>query len=137
MRKLAVLMLPALAAVGIGVVPAAHATTTVHLDVSIATVVPQASCDVSVPDNANGVAVLDAAVASGCIDSYEVREDGFLTCINQLCGAPDEALNITYWAIYVDGAYASKGIRDLTFPTDGTTLGLSYETWVTGFVPAP
>lgn len=54
--------------------------------------------------------------------------------IDDLRGAPDAALNVTYWAIYVDGAYSEFGVTGLSFPTDGSTLGFSYETWLTGLV---
>lgn len=140
MRKLLLLALPALATVAVAA-PARASTTTVHLDVDVATAAPLADCDVTVPSGSNGLAVLDAAVSIGCIDSYRTETHAqfgeFVTCINDLCGAPDAALNLTYWAIYVDGSYASKGVTSLSLPSDGTALAFSYETWATYLVPAP
>src|SRR5688572_22547505 len=67
-----------------------------------------ALCSVGVPAGADGVAVLDAAVEAGCILSYQAETHpqfgAFVTCINEVCGAPAEALGITYWKFFVDGA---------------------------------
>jgi hypothetical protein len=138
MRRLAVLLVPAAA---LTAAPAAHAaTTTVHFSVQLAAAVPVAGCDVSVPEGSNGIAVLDAAVASQCISSYQKVDTQFgpkVTCINDVCEAPDATLNVVYWAIYVDSGYAQVGAGSLAFPADGSSLRFSYETWVTGLVPQP
>lgn len=137
MRKLIVLALPAVATLGL-VTPASAADVTVHLDVTVAEAVPftlpTGDCDVSVPAGSNGLAVLDAAVESGCIESYATEEfppyGAYVSCVNQVCGDGTSGLFLTYWLVYVDGVCASEGISSLTFPGDGDTLGLNYETWV-------
>ncbi len=85
-------------------------------------------CHVAVAPGANGGAVLDAAVASGCLlewnhDSF----DGFgryVTSIDYIASA-----FATYWALYEDGQYANVGIDGMSF-ADGDTLRLNYEQWV-------
>ncbi|HLG01591.1 MAG TPA: hypothetical protein VI916_14070 [Acidimicrobiia bacterium] len=112
--------------------PAQAVDVTVHLDVDVVTAAPLADCDVSVPSGSSGLAVLDAAVANGCIESYETQTFGFgklVTCINDLCQTPDETLNAVNWTVFVDGHVAGEGVSDLRFPADGTTLGFSYGPW--------
>lgn len=118
-----------------------HGSVTVTLDVSAgepAATVPWARCALTVDHGDDGVAVLDAAVAAGCIDSYETSEDPnwgtFLECIDQICGAPAEAMRITYWRMSVDGQMTSYGI-DGYEAADGDVLGFSYSTWGTCLTP--
>jgi hypothetical protein len=133
MRKLALLVLAVCINLVVPARPAAAATT-VHLDVNLAVAAPLASCDVGVPDGANGLAVLDAAVAAGCIDSYDSATFPGLgekvTCIDDLCETPDATLNALTWVIYVDGRAADLGVSSLTFPAHGSRLAFSYEPWV-------
>ena len=135
MRKLALLVLAVCIDLVVPARPAAAATT-VHLEVAVAAAVPIASCDVSVPDGANGLAVLDQAVTTGCIDDYDsVPFSGLgekVTCITktvELCETSDETLNALTWIIYVDGELADLGVSSLSFPTHGTSLTFSYEPW--------
>lgn len=142
MRKPSVLIVAALVGLA-GLVQAAPSqaatTTTVHLHVDVAGAAPMADCDVTVPTGANGIAVLSAAKATGCIDGYTTRNHPQfgvqVTCIEQVCQAPDEALNLTYWGIYLGDDYASTGVSGLSFPRDGRDLGFRYETWATYLVP--
>lgn len=138
-RLLACLLTATLALVVVP--PAVAADTTVHVDVDVAEAVELGDCDLSVPSGSNGLAVLDGAVAAGCIESYETQTHpqfgAFVRCINDICAAPDETFNITYWALYVDGRYATLGVSALTFPDHGSTLGFNYETWATGLVTPP
>jgi hypothetical protein len=114
-------------------------TTTVHLDVDLAGTVEVADCDVTIDEDGNGLDVLDAAVDAECIESYETTSyewGEFVTCINDVCGAPDEALNATLWSIYVGGGLSDKGVSDLSFPEDGQAIQFSYETWLVSLLPA-
>ncbi len=133
MRKLALLVLAASINLVVVARPAAATTTTVHLDVDVATAVPMADCDVVVPVGSDGIDVLQQAVTDGCIDSYDtVTFSGFgekVTCIDDVCETPDETLNALTWIVYVDGAQSDLGVSSLSFPTHGTTLGFSYEAW--------
>jgi hypothetical protein len=133
MRKLALLVLTVCINLVVVARPAAADTVTVHLDVDVATAVPMADCDVVVTSGANGLAVLDQAVADGCIDGYQTRTFTGLgekvTCIDDVCETPDETLNALTWIVYVDGAQSELGVSSLSFPTHGTTLGFSYEAW--------
>lgn len=74
MRKLVPIVLVAVTAVAGFSVPSAQALdTTVHLDVDIAATHPMADCDLAVAEGSNGIDVLDAAVASGCIEVMKRR----------------------------------------------------------------
>lgn len=134
MRKLALVLLVVCITTVAPARPASASTATVHLDVDAATAVPLADCDVTVPVDANGIAVLDQALADGCIDSYEsVTFAGIgekVICINDICETPAETLNALTWIIYVDGSPSDLGVSDLRFPQHGSTLEFSYEPWV-------
>jgi len=132
MRRMILFLLP-LAVWSVGALPAQASTTAVDFSVDLAGAAPIADCTVTVSTGANGLAVLDAAVADGCIDSYDTATfPGFgeyVTCINDICEAV-----VTFWALYVDDEFATKGVSSLSFPSDGSAMGLSYEQWV---VPVP
>jgi len=120
----------------------AAGSVTVTLDVSIADDgVDHAVCDVAVPTGSDGFNVLDAAVAAGCIDSYDAIDFGgaygrFLTCIDEICGqdAPTWALPVpvayvgTTWNFTIDDAYASVGLETYVAHA-GDELGLTYATY--------
>ncbi len=136
MRKLALSVLVAVAAALGGVAFPARAAETiaVHLDVDALGVASLAGCDVEVPaeaDGIDGIDVLDAAVASGCIDSYDKEEYApygyFVTCINDICGQFAVAAG-TYWALSENGAPSSTGASGLDLE-DGDTIGFSYAAW--------
>lgn len=86
------------------------------------------SCDVTVPEGSDAAAVLDAAVASDCISEWSWSSfEGFgryVTSIDHLPG-----LVATYWAFYVNGAYADVGI-DAYSAREGDTVRFNYEQWV-------
>ena len=119
----------------------AHAVgpVTVTLDVSLGDdVADYAVCDVAVPAGSDGFVVLDAAIASGCIDSYDAIDFGgaygrFLTCIDGICGqdAPTWALPVpvayagTTWNFTIDDAFASVGLETYEVHA-GDEVGLTY-----------
>ena len=113
----------------------ANASTAVNvkLRISLASrTATKASCDLSIPAGANGIAVLDAAVSSGCISSYKTEDFGFgryVSCIDEIC----EQLG-TYWAMYENGAYTSYGISDFV-ADQNDELGFNYEQYLTCFLP--
>lgn len=123
----------ALATLGLAL-PAQGSTANVHLDVDLVGAVAIADCDLTVPDGSNGIALLDEALDTGCIDSYETRDFGALgdqvTCINDICQTPDETLNILFWGLYVNCSFSPVGVSFLSL-SDGDVVEFSYETWVT------
>lgn len=134
-----------LAALLLGAAPLANAQddlVTVRLEVGAGNhFLPGAlaSCDVSVPAGANVGDVLDAAVATGCIDSWTAIEypgfGRFVDCINDVCSENVLDLNLfgTFWAFYVDDVSASQGI-DATFVEAGATYEFTYADWYTSFL---
>lgn len=101
-------------------------SVTAQLDVTLLGL-PYASCDVTIPTNSTVGILLDAAVTSGCLDSWAAEEyEGFgryVQCIDDVCGT-----DLTYWAFYVGDAYATKGI-DTTIVADGGVYGFDYTQW--------
>jgi hypothetical protein len=79
-----------------------------------------------VPQGANGVAVLAAAKASGCIQSYSVQ-DYRVTCINSTCNQQQNA----QWVAYAqDPGFVECGgviTLDQFQAADGRQLYLEYE----------
>lgn len=75
---------------------------------------PAAACEVTVADGADGGAVLDAAVASGCISSYAVKSFDFgslLHCIDRVCGDADPLRAACwYWSMHLNGVPTDYGI---------------------------
>lgn len=126
-------------ATAVGALPAGAASSTVPVTLRIsaaepATTAELATCTMTVADGADGITVLDAAVTAGCIDSYETQTYAgigtFVRCIDGLCGAPDEALNLTYWRMTENGSLTAYGVDDFTAES-GDELGFSYTTWAT------
>ncbi len=132
---------------------AAEATVSVHLRVDVHTLAPLRECDVTVPAGSNGRVVLAAAVAAGCIDSYEIREYSFggaVRCIDGVCWActPDATAPLVgrvgevcpaYWAMLENGTYTAYGVDGFR-AANGDVLQFSYEflpLWVTYFLPVP
>lgn len=111
--------------------PAQAASVSVTLDLSAlepVASVDYAACIVSVPEGANGIAVLGAAKASGCIKSYEVKDTGFgpyVACIDGICDGA-----ATYWRMTVNGGYTLYGVQEFS-ASAGKVLGFSYTQWVT------
>lgn len=139
MRKLAILVIALLPAAAFAT-PAKATDTVVHLDVDLLTVEEHADCDVTVPVGSNGLDVLNEAINDGCIDTYVAEDFGFgeyVACIDDICEQPsaypvDEPspFPVVSWLIYLDdGGFAEVGVSELSFPTDGDTLSLSYEPW--------
>ena len=144
MRKLvSFVAAAALAAAPLVTGPAAQAdgNVTVNFGLAAGTHAPTgAACPVSVPAGSNGLTVLDAAVAKGCIVSYSKVDDpsfgAFVTCINEVCGAPAEALYLTYWGLYVDGAESQVGVSSYG-AENGDEMVFSYTSWAGYLVPKP
>ena len=119
--------------------PARAATVTVDLQLSALTLNQAGAhtiCPVQVAAGANGLAVLDAAKAAGCIVSYTTAFGGaFVDCINEVCsqylaasvaGARTAG---TYWAMYLNGGYTTFGVADYT-ASNGDALLFDYEHFV-------
>ena len=112
----------------------AGATTNVNVHFELSNVAPTPlgtgpnttkACDVSVLAGADGVAVLDAAVASGCIASYHViwfGTEAFVDCINGTCST----FPVQDWGMYVDEHLTSYGASDYR-AVDGDELEFSYQ----------
>lgn len=87
---------------GSGVTPAHASNVNVKFGVSAGYWAPTgAACTVSVPAGANGLAVLDAAVADGCILSYDTQSFGgqpYVSCINEICQIADGL--VSFWAMF-------------------------------------
>jgi hypothetical protein len=101
----------------LGAAAPAHATTyvTVHFGLSAGTYAPTGvACSLTVPAASDGVAVLDAAVASHCIVSYHtVTYTGFGTfvdCIDEVCGQFLTGSAGTYWNMYENGTSTAYGV---------------------------
>jgi len=93
-----------------------------------------ASCEVTVPAGADGLAVLDAAVASGCISSYETSEFAgfgrYVACIDAVCQVADGL--VSFWALFYEDAFAETGIEGFEAAA-GRQIELTYTTlncWV-------
>lgn len=121
--KIALLIAPLLL---LSTVPAAG-TATVHFSATLLHTGTLADCDVSVPNGANGAAVLDAAVAQGCILSWSGTSYDFGTfvdCINYVCSAV-----ATFWEMSDAQGPTAYGI-DLYSAQDGGVLAFDYTQWV-------
>lgn len=110
----------------------------VTLDVSLADdSINHAGCRLSVPAGSDGFNVLDAAVSTGCIDSYDVVDYGpnarYLTCVDGICGqdAPTWLLPApqvfagTTWTFTIDDTYSNQGLDTYTVGA-GDEVGLTY-----------
>lgn len=120
------------AAVAAAVATPAHAANvTVSLALSAGRHAPTgAACTLSVPAGADGVAVLDAAVAQGCLLSYDtVTYPGFgtfVTCLNEVCGHAGTGTVGTYWNMYENGASTWYGVDGFVADA-GDELGFAYQ----------
>ncbi|HEX9696566.1 MAG TPA: hypothetical protein VGB64_09685 [Actinomycetota bacterium] len=90
---------------------------------------------VSVPAGANGGAVLTAAVAQGCIRSFQTHSSGaYVTCIDPgatpVCEIGDGL--VAFWAVYEDGDVSETGISGFT-AAQGKELAFAY----TNFLACP
>ena len=138
MRKIAGALAAAAALTFAFTIPS-HASGTVNVQLALGaatTPVTGAACTLQVPAGANGLTVLDAAVAKKCIASYKASDFGFghfVECINEVCGAPAEAMYATYWSMYENGAVTWDYGVDGFSAQEGDVLGFSYVSWL---VPA-
>ena len=121
--------------------PAHAANVTVTLSVSAARYARTgAACTLSVPAGANGIAVLDAAVAQGCLVSYDtVTYPGFgtfVTCLDQVCGNATAGSVGTYWNMYENGVSTGYGV-DAFSAASGDDLGFAYKVYCFAAVCPP
>lgn len=130
-------------AVGISARADGNVSVTLHVDLAqYGTGATLAECDVSVPEEADGIAVLNAAEAQGCIDSWTPKEFPFGTyveCINDICAHEifivDRSAGAgTYWAMRENGDYTLYGVDGFEAQA-GDELSFTYETW--GLTPLP
>jgi hypothetical protein len=132
MRSIKVVLLCGALALGVAT-PARAASVSVSFGVSLVGYAPTgAACPLTVPAGSDGVAVLDAAVDAGCITSYRSHSSPpfgeFVDCIDEVCGAPAEAMFLTYWKYWLNGAPASSGVSFYSAEA-GDELVFSYSTW--------
>lgn len=138
----------AILAVATTAVPAHADDVTVRFGVSAGHYAP-GTCSLSVAQGTNGLGVMDAAVAAGCIEGYEM-DGAWLRCVTvaaePVCSDVHEdpfCCGTLYWAIYEDlGAVAPHALADFStgnathsrllgqVPVAHTELVLSLETWV-------
>lgn len=122
---------------------AGSASTTVTLEISLAD--PSApsvkTCDVAIATPTTGAAVLDAAVAQGCISSWEAQEypgyGRYVTCIDGVC-----AVLGTYWGYLINDETACGGVDNTPYQAcaelqNGDRIEFSYQQWLTFLVPLP
>jgi imidazole glycerol phosphate synthase subunit HisF len=113
----------------------AHATPTVLVSfaVSAGTYAPTgAACPLVVDAGADGVAVLDAAVAAHCIVSYRAQTfpgfGTFVSCIDEVCGTALTGTTGTYWNMYENGASTAYGADGFSAAA-GDELGFAYQAY--------
>lgn len=133
MRKIRIIVSVALTGIFMAASIPAGASAAVTLRVSLGDrSVAKAVCSVAVAEGADGVAVLDAAVAGGCIKSYKIEDFGwgdYLACVDGVCEQPG-----TYWAMYENRVYTSYGIREF-YADPGDELWFNYEQYITCLTP--
>lgn len=127
------ILVPAVLALALAFAPAHAANVTVTFGLSAGVhAATGTACPVSVPAGADGISVLDAAKAKGCIVSYHKQHysgGDLVDCINEVCGAPPEAMYATYWSMYVDGKATIYGVNDFR-AADGKDLAFVYTSWL-------
>lgn len=90
---------------------AAHDPQPVTLQVTLGNhlLPPRVECAVALDVPATAAEVLDAAVATGCLESWEAEETPglgrYVTCIDDTCAPLG-----TYWAFYLNEAQAQGGV---------------------------
>ena len=122
----------ALATLGPGAAPVEASTVNVKFGVSAGYWAPTAAaCTVQVPSGADGVAVLGAAVAKGCIVSYQVTSTAYgpyLKCVNEICDVADGL--VTFWAVFDSSPFpAPYGVGGFR-ADEGDELTVAYTNWV-------
>jgi hypothetical protein len=140
----AVIVMLTLALLALAAPPAAGEATTVTATLQVGAgnhLAPAlfADCEVTVAAGSAVGDLLDAAAAQGCIGSWEAQEFAgfgrYVTCIDDVCEQVVGGLFGTWWAFYVDEAFATQGIDD-TPVRDGTVYEFVYSDWyVSGFLP--
>lgn len=111
-------------------VAAGGSTVTVHLlvDTVAGGPVPLAACDVTVPAGSNVEAVLDGALAQGCILQWSCSAlfsspgNCFLDSIDFVSGPGIP----TWWSFLVDGSFAAQGVSQTT-AQHGSTYRFAYD----------
>lgn len=89
-----------------------------------------AACRLTVSDDADGVDVLDAAVAQDCIDSYTTETHSQGTFVTEIDGVKDGAgafgANCFFWVYFVNGVPAMTGV-DGYDASDGDAVSWALE----------
>ena len=121
--------------------PAHAADVTVQFSVTVGAYAPTgAACTLTVPAGADGLAVLNAAVARACITSYDTQTfpgfGTFVTCINNVCGQPGNGTIGTYWNMYENGVSTSYGVDGFT-SNAGDELAFAYRVFCFAAVCPP
>jgi hypothetical protein len=113
--------------------PGAPSRVTVSLKVGLSSAgAPLAACDVVVTEGAGALAVMDAAVAAGCIKSYQGYSNtdawGYtwtrVTCINDICEGSPGLFQRTYWIQRANGG--SYFFYQFS-ASDGAVLDLAFQ----------
>ncbi len=112
---------------------ASNATTTVTLDLNLGDAMADyKNCEVTFAAGGNVGDVLDAAVASGCLDSWTAVDYGafgrFVDCIDNICGQGAAIFVGTFWEINTNGVPAAVGI-DQILPANGDVVTFDYEAY--------
>lgn len=119
-------------AVAVSAVPAHASDVVVTFGVSAGTYAPTgAACPLTVPLGANGIAVLNAAVANGCITSYQAQSfdfGTFVSCIDEVCGQTVAGTAGTYWNMYENGVSTFYGVDGFS-ADNGDELSFAYTAW--------
>ena len=131
MKKILALTLAAAAFAAAAPPAAASQTVRVTFGMSAGRYAPTgAACPLTVAAGANGLDVLDAAVAAHCIVSYStVTYAGygtFVTCINAVCGNSGTGTLGTYWNMYENGGSTWYGVDGFS-ADEGDELAFAYQ----------
>ncbi len=91
---------------------------------------PATACPVTVDEGSNGLAVLDAAAAAGCIRSYKVVVypglGDFVDCIDRVCTGPGATGPLcSFWAMTENGVLTDYGV-DGFHADQGDVLSFTY-----------
>lgn len=116
---------------GLSAAPAEASTVTVKLGITAGAYAPTgAACTLEVSPGANGMSVLGAAVAKGCIVSYQTTTYAgygtFVRCVNEVCQVNEAT---TFWMMSENGVATSYGVDGFS-AQDGDELTFTYTSWV-------
>ncbi len=95
-----------------------------------------AACPVTVAEGSDGSSVLDAAVASGCLQSYDLVAfaglGNFVNCIDSVCSGPDpNKAGCWFWGMFENGLLTEYGVDGFR-AAEGDVLSFAYVPWGPG-----